>query len=236
MAGQNIGKSTMTKADIVEKVYQKIGFSKKEASELVELVFNTLKTVLEDGDKVKISATGQGAVPVIIDSGAMIHDSWTIANHLEEKYPQHPLFGNTAARGAALMIKFWTERTLHPILVRMLIMDIYAAIHESDRAYFRESRERRFGMTLEQLAADTDTYHVQLQVALEPLRLTLSEQAFIGGAASTFADYIVFGALQWARCVSPLNLLAEDDPVYAWRKRLWDCFDGMAGKALTREV
>ncbi len=42
MAGQNIGKSTMTKADIVEKVYDKIGFSKKEASELVELVFKSL--------------------------------------------------------------------------------------------------------------------------------------------------------------------------------------------------
>jgi len=62
MAGQNIGKSTMTKADIVEKVYQKIGFSKKEASELVELVFNTLKTVLHDGDKVKISGFGNFVV------------------------------------------------------------------------------------------------------------------------------------------------------------------------------
>ena len=58
MAGQNIGKSTMTKADIVEKVYQKIGFSKKEASELVELVFDTLKNVLHGGDKVKISGFG----------------------------------------------------------------------------------------------------------------------------------------------------------------------------------
>ena len=58
MAGQNVGKSTMTKADIVEKVYQKIGFSKKEASELVELVFDTLKDVLHDGDKVKISGFG----------------------------------------------------------------------------------------------------------------------------------------------------------------------------------
>ena len=58
MAGQNIGKSTMTKADIVEKVYSKIGFSKKEASELVELVFNELKAVLEKGDKVKISGFG----------------------------------------------------------------------------------------------------------------------------------------------------------------------------------
>jgi integration host factor subunit alpha len=58
MPGQNLGKSTMTKADIVDKVYQKIGFSKKEASELVELVFDNLKTVLVKGDKVKISGFG----------------------------------------------------------------------------------------------------------------------------------------------------------------------------------
>ena len=52
----------MTKADIVEKVYQKIGFSKKEASELVELVFSSLKDVLQKGDKVKISGFGNFVV------------------------------------------------------------------------------------------------------------------------------------------------------------------------------
>jgi len=62
MAGQNIGKSTMTKADIVEKVYSKIGFSKKEASELVEMVFNSLKDQLKDGEKVKISGFGNFVV------------------------------------------------------------------------------------------------------------------------------------------------------------------------------
>ena len=55
-------RSTMTKADIVEKVYQKIGFSKKEASELVELVFSSLKDVLQNGDKVKISGFGNFVV------------------------------------------------------------------------------------------------------------------------------------------------------------------------------
>ena len=50
MGGNNVSKSTMTKADIVEKVYQKIGFSKKEASELVEMVFNTLKDQLHSGE------------------------------------------------------------------------------------------------------------------------------------------------------------------------------------------
>jgi integration host factor subunit alpha len=62
MGAQNIGKSTMTKADIVEKVYQKIGFSKKEASELVELVFGALKTELQKGEKVKISGFGNFVV------------------------------------------------------------------------------------------------------------------------------------------------------------------------------
>lgn len=58
MGGQNLGNSTVTKADLVEKVYQKIGFSKKEASELVDLVFASLKKVLQQGDNVKISGFG----------------------------------------------------------------------------------------------------------------------------------------------------------------------------------
>jgi integration host factor subunit alpha len=59
MGGKNIAGSTVTKADIVEKVYQKIGFSKKEASELVEMVFSTVKDTLKEGDKVKISGFGK---------------------------------------------------------------------------------------------------------------------------------------------------------------------------------
>jgi len=58
MVGQNIGNSTVTKADIVEQVYEKIGFSKKEATELVELVFDSLKEILQNGEKIKISGFG----------------------------------------------------------------------------------------------------------------------------------------------------------------------------------
>lgn len=62
MAGQNVGNSTITKADIVEKVYETIGFSKKEASELVEMVFSELKKTLQNGEKVKISGFGNFVV------------------------------------------------------------------------------------------------------------------------------------------------------------------------------
>ena len=49
---------TMTKADLVERVYEQVGFSKKEAAEVVESVFETMKQSLEQGEKIKISGFG----------------------------------------------------------------------------------------------------------------------------------------------------------------------------------
>jgi integration host factor subunit alpha len=48
----------MTKADIIESIYEKVGFSKKESAEVVEMVFNTIKQTLERGEKIKISGFG----------------------------------------------------------------------------------------------------------------------------------------------------------------------------------
>lgn len=48
----------MTKADIVERIYEKVGFSKKEATDIVESIFEIVKRRLESGEKVKISGFG----------------------------------------------------------------------------------------------------------------------------------------------------------------------------------
>lgn len=48
----------LTKADLVEGLYEKVGKSKKEAAELVELVFETVKDALGKGQKIKISGFG----------------------------------------------------------------------------------------------------------------------------------------------------------------------------------
>ena len=54
---------TMTKADLIEKVYREVGcFSKKEAAEIVEVVFDTVKQTLERGEKIKISGFGNFVV------------------------------------------------------------------------------------------------------------------------------------------------------------------------------
>ncbi|GBE14681.1 MAG TPA: integration host factor subunit alpha [Proteobacteria bacterium] len=48
----------MTKADIVEKVHERTGFSKKESSEAVAAILEILKEKLENGQKVKLSGFG----------------------------------------------------------------------------------------------------------------------------------------------------------------------------------
>jgi len=55
----------MTKAEIVERIYEKVekdGFSKKEAAEVVESIFEIIKRHLEQGEKVKISGFGNFVV------------------------------------------------------------------------------------------------------------------------------------------------------------------------------
>ena len=53
---------SLTKADIVERVYKEAGFSKKEASDLVDMVFKVIKDSLSRGEKVKISGFGNFSI------------------------------------------------------------------------------------------------------------------------------------------------------------------------------
>ena len=49
---------TLTKAELVDRVYERCGFSKKESTELVELVFSEMKRTLATGDSIKLSGFG----------------------------------------------------------------------------------------------------------------------------------------------------------------------------------
>ena len=52
----------MTKVDIIENIYEKVGFSKKEVAKIVESVFDIIKEILEKEDKIKISGFGNFVV------------------------------------------------------------------------------------------------------------------------------------------------------------------------------
>lgn len=57
----------MTKADIVDRIHEVVGCTKKDAIELVELVFETLKETLERGEKIKIAGFGNFIVKAKAD-------------------------------------------------------------------------------------------------------------------------------------------------------------------------
>ena len=52
----------MTKADLIESVYLTTGFSKKESAAIVEMVFDLMKSTLEQGEKIKIAGFGNFVV------------------------------------------------------------------------------------------------------------------------------------------------------------------------------
>ena len=159
-------------------------------------------------------------------------NSWAIANYLEDGYPDRPsLFGGEGGRAMGRMMNWWGDVIVIGGMFPLIVADIPTHLRPVDAAYFRRTREARFGKPLEEVVAGREKSVEGFRRSLDPMRLTLKTQAYLGGAGPNYADYIVFGAFQWARVISTFKLLAEEDPVYAWRERLFDAFDGMARKS-----
>jgi glutathione S-transferase len=183
-------------------------------------------------EKDRLPQPNRGRVPVILDDHEVVHDSTAIAEYLESRYSDRPsLFGDKTARALTRFVQNWTEVVLQPALIGFVVLDIYSHSAPQDQAYFRRSREERFGTTLEDVVKDREVRLPGFRETLAPLRRTLERQEFLGGDAPTYADYVVFGAFQWARAISDFELLGAADPVAAWRSRLLDAFGGYARKS-----
>lgn len=183
-------------------------------------------------EKDRIAFADTDRVPVLEDGDTVVHDSWDIACYLEDAYPEAPpLFGNAMSRGQALVIKHWLEQVIHPLVARLIILDVYSQLHEKDRQYFRHSREKRFGMSLELFCSQSESALRALRQSLGPVRDTLRRQDYLCGPGPGFADYLLLAPFQWARCTSPVRLLKREDPVHEWRERMLGLFGGLAGDA-----
>jgi glutathione S-transferase len=176
-------------------------------------------------DKDVIAFSGQGRVPVLVDADEALAGSWKIANYLEQKYPDRSLFDGPVGVALTRFVESWTDSILLPGLVPLILGDVFAHLHEKDRAYFRASRQQRLGMTLEAACADRDKRVIGFRQSLEPLRATLKMQPFLSGEEPNYADYIVFGGFMWARSTSPFKLLEKGDPVALWRSWLIERFE-----------
>ncbi len=185
-------------------------------------------------DKAVLAFSGQGRVPVIRDGETVVSDSWSIAEYLEDRYPDRPsLFRGDGGRAHARFINAWADGVMLGGIARLIVRDLLDVVAPRDKTYFRASREARFGMALEAVQEGRETRVMDFRAALLPLRLVLGKQAWLGGAAPSYADYIIFGTLQWPRCTSRFELLMADDPLAAWCERMLDLFDGLGRNAPT---
>lgn len=174
----------------------------------------TDKVVLPDGTSIE-------RVPVLVDNGQVVIDSFEIACHLEKTHPTSPsLFGGPVGEAHARFIVAWADCIMLPAIFPIIAWDIFAKLDDLDKAYFRQSREKRLGHTLEQAQAASQSHLPVLRAKLAPVRLALKDQEFLGGIEPSFADYAVFSGLKWASCVSDVELLTQDDPVLTWRRRV----------------
>jgi glutathione S-transferase len=105
-------------------------------------------------EKDAIAPHGSEKVPVLLDGDTSVVDSWTIANYLEDRYPDRPsLFGGEGGRAMGRMLNWWGDVTVIAGMFPMIVADIPLNLKPLDAAYFRKSREVRFGKSLEEVVA-----------------------------------------------------------------------------------
>jgi glutathione S-transferase len=138
------------------------------------------------------------------------------------------LFGGEIGHGVTQVFNTWVDRAVVPAMLPVIVADIHERVDPGDDAYFRATFEKFVGKTLEAARGARPEAQKRLERALEPLQATLKRQAFVCGTAPAYADYILFSVFQWARILSPPDVLAPDAPLHAWRERLLDLYGGFA--------
>jgi glutathione S-transferase len=174
------------------------------------------------------SLSGQHFTPIVVDDGQVVHDSWNIACHLEDRYPDRPsLFGGDSGRGLARLANQWADHILAPAIRRLIAAEFIQCLAPEDHAYYRSSREAAFGCTLEEYCADRPRWLAEFEATVSPLERTLAEQPYLAGKEPSYADYLVFSVFQYARLGAPEDFVAKGTALRAWRDGLTVAFGGL---------
>ena len=219
-----------------DRRYSQFSWRAKMALKHMGLDFEAIPLLLTD--KESIAFANSTSVPVMVDGEAIRADSWDIATYLEETYPDAPsLFGGPIGEGVTRVVNSWCDRAVNVALGPLIARDVLDAAHPTDRAYFRETMEKMYKRTLEEVQEGREDRVKALYRTLDPIRSTFRKgQDFICGDTPAYADYVVFSQFQWARVTSPFRLLDADDPVFAWRERMLDLFGGFARDTVAYDV
>jgi glutathione S-transferase len=167
----------------------------------------------------RIAGGGFDSVPVLDDRGHRLGDSFGIALHLEAAHSGPSLFPGAGQQALARLVEHHCDTVLNPPLSVIVVRRMHDMMAPPDQAHFRAARQRRFGASVEELAARSAGEAAHFPEKLALMRRILTGQDWVAGEAPGFADHILFGTLQWHRICMGAPLLTAKDPVEQWFRR-----------------
>ena len=171
-----------------------------------------------------------GLFPILDDGGEIVKDSGKIVAYLDDRYPDNPFFKNASDRASAIFYQAFLGSQLFPALAPLMFIRVHNTLSDADKTYFRETREKRFGTTLEALA-ENKQLPGQVEAALKTLAAPLAEFPFYGGDAPNMNDYIIASPFMWKHSLTSETLYETPEEIAVWFERILDLFDGYARKA-----
>ena len=170
-------------------------------------------------------------LPVIVDDGNWVLDSWLIAEYLDEKYPDRPnLIGGKQGKVATLFIENWLWSNVLGPWMPNIVQDYRDNSLDVDHEYVTKTRSPP-GKTLEEIQAGREDRLPQVPPKLEPLRTVLRESKWLGGDKPNYTDYRALAVFLFMAAVATTPVLTDDDPVRDWLDRGFDLYPGVGGHA-----
>ena len=168
-------------------------------------------------------------LPVIVDDGHWVLDSWLIAEYLDDKYPERPtLCGDPSVKVLTKFVDGWLWRTAISPWFGCYIKDYRDLSLPQDHEYVTRSRETMLGgRKLEDVQAGREERLPLVPPTLEPFRQLVTESKWLGGTTPNYADYRALATFLWTASVATTPPLTYDDPLRDWLDRGFDLYGGL---------
>jgi len=163
-------------------------------------------------------------VPVIVDDGKWVLDSWLIAEYLDDTYPDRPtLIGSKAVANFTRFIENWLWANVLREWMPNIVQDYRDMSLDVDHDYVTKTRTPP-GKTLEEIQAGREERLGKVPPKLEPLRALLRDTPWLGGDEPNYTDFRALAVFLFMAAVATTPVLTDDDPLRDWIDRGFDLY------------
>ena len=126
------------------------------------------------------------------------------------------------------------KHLITPSIAKMVMADIPGVLNDADKAYFVESREKRFGISLSQKSLPiVRRLKPQFKTQLDPFRRAMAKTGWISWAWRKPGHgrlcplwHPAMGRVS----VQLLKIIDDDDVIATWMEKMLDLHDGLGRK------